>query len=560
MQKASPPLLQPAMIALILTAPLLVVLTLMQWAGPFSWDDGAITLAFGKTLMEHGRFALTPVSPVVEGSSSLLYTVLTGITQSLGQLDFDAAVTASRVISGLFASAAALLLLFALRPALGHRQAQIVALLFVLLPLNYNEIFNGMEMLSFGFLLLAWAVLIREGHDRGALLLLPLLLLCRFEASFYLGFALVGAWVFCRDGGLRRRLLTQFLVLCAAFLVISAGRYAVFGEFFPNTILAKMHAPYSYSGTIELYRKLAGLQEYLSFYFLPLGFAFYALWRNSALRGRVEPWLLLAFGIFAGLSGKNWGYDGRMVLAALPFTLLFLADAYSSVATRAAPGKPGAIIPLTVTLLAFTLTSVSSVRSLARELQTGMAYEALRLADQANTDPALPFSQGQYGVTPENYRITGLAVTELADRLGLATIRFAVPDVGGLGLCCERIDILDTALLTNPDLARKGYGYFGEQLASLRPDVIEAHEAWAELPGIYELPVFKSDYAPVIFRNNLLHLRRDHLEQLQSHGSVQPVSPARVDFDKVRYAAVPRDQDWLNAQPVIYLISPEADH
>ena len=541
-------------ITLIAVVPALIALTVMQWSGPFSWDDGTITLAFGKTLFETGRFALTPVSPVVEGSSSLLYAVLTGLAQAVGGLGFEAAITASRLISALFASASALLLLYAIAPTLGRGPALIVAVVYAFLPLNYAEIYNGMEMLAFGFLLLAWCVFLRDGRDRAALVMLPLLLLCRFEASFYIGFALTAAWVFCGDSALRRRLLLQFVVLCAAFLVITAGRYAVFGVFLPNTILAKMHEPYTHSGLKELERKLAGLWEFVSFYGLPLLCALYAIWRQPGLRGRVEPWMLLGIGVFAGLSGENWGYAGRMTLGALPFAVMFLTDAYGR--RSDAQSKQAVGVVLLMTLATHGIAGLPAVQSLRRDIANGLAYEQFRLRDQAYTDPTLPFTYGQYGVTPENYRITGEAVTRLADRLDLPVIRFAVPDVGGLGLCCARIEVMDTALLTNPELARKGWGFFGEQLARLRPDVVQAHEVWAIVSGIYELPEFSRDYVPILFENTLFYLRSDHLERLRDLGGVTETSPAALDFDKVRYADFSLDQVWLNSQPVIYRIDP----
>ncbi|MEO0993431.1 MAG: hypothetical protein AAFX62_06445, partial [Pseudomonadota bacterium] len=64
---------RPAPIHYALAAVLLVHLPVVALVGDQAWDDGAITLAFSRTLAEVGLFALTPVSPVVEGSSSLLF-------------------------------------------------------------------------------------------------------------------------------------------------------------------------------------------------------------------------------------------------------------------------------------------------------------------------------------------------------------------------------------------------------------------------------------------------------------------------------------------------------
>lgn len=540
-------------IAIILLVPALMALVVMHAAGPFSWDDGAITLAFGKTLFQHGRFALNAASPVVEGTSSLLYTVLTGFMQWLGNLGFEATITAARTLSALFASASAVLLAYAMAPSLGRDRALVFALLFALLPLNYVEIFNGMEMLALGFLFLTWCVLLRAGRYGAALTLLPLLLLCRFETSFFIGFALCAAWVFCGNSLLRRHFLIQFLVLCGAFLVISAWRYTTFGEFFPNTILAKMHTPYSFTGLREVQRKLAGLEEFLLFYGLPLFFALLAVWRSPALRGRIEPWLLLAFGVFAGLSGKNWGYDGRMALGALPFTMMFLADAYGQNSVLYRPARAALLVG--ATLIMQLVAGYTSVNHAIQWHKVGFKFEGFRRENRGYSLQSEPFNHDWYSVTPENYRITGNAVTRLADALDLPIIRFAVPDVGGLGLCCDRVEVIDTALLANPELARKGYDYFETQLAELRPDVIETHNIWSGTSKIYELAVFKENYAPIFFEYNLFHLRRDHLARFQSEGFVREIDPATLNFDQIRYANAEIEKEYLNAQPVIYGIT-----
>jgi hypothetical protein len=49
------------------------------------WDDGAITLAYARTYFHTGSFSLTPVSTAVEGTSSLLWTVMMGLASILSQ-------------------------------------------------------------------------------------------------------------------------------------------------------------------------------------------------------------------------------------------------------------------------------------------------------------------------------------------------------------------------------------------------------------------------------------------------------------------------------------------
>src|ERR1700745_3513444 len=48
------------------------------------WDDGAITAAFSRTFADTGVIALTPVSPRVEGFSSLTWFLLLTLAHSFG--------------------------------------------------------------------------------------------------------------------------------------------------------------------------------------------------------------------------------------------------------------------------------------------------------------------------------------------------------------------------------------------------------------------------------------------------------------------------------------------
>lgn len=105
-------------------------------------------------------------------------------------------------------------------------------------------------------------------------------------------------------------------------------------------------------------------------------------------------------------------------------------------------------------------------------------------------------------VTPENYRLTGKSVDSLRTVLNLKEIKFMVPDVGGLGLGFDKINIIDSALLTNKELAKKGYSYFETYLSLSNPDVIETHGVWTKWSNIYSLEYFKNNFVPIIFDNS----------------------------------------------------------
>ncbi|WP_027194001.1 hypothetical protein [Paraburkholderia sprentiae] len=65
--------------------------------------------------------------------------------------------------------------------------------------------------------------------------------------------------------------------------------------------------------------------------------------------------------------------------------------------------------------------------------------------------------------------MTGASVDHLREYLGQPTLKFTTPDVGGAALCCDHLDILDSALLTNASLARRGYAGFADYLNKERP-------------------------------------------------------------------------------------------
>jgi hypothetical protein len=125
----------------------------------------------------------------------------------------------------------------------------------------------------------------------------------------------------------------------------------------------------------------------------------------------------------------------------------------------------------------------------------------------------LSLAKDKTGVTPNWYRGTG----EIADRVRLALgqdrLVFMTPDIGGASLCCERLRIVDLGMLANRDLARHGYGRLDSQLTQERPELIEAHEVWAEASALYSKPAF-ADYVPSIIDSTRLFVRKDVFAEL----------------------------------------------
>jgi hypothetical protein len=518
-------------------------LTAIALVGPYGWDDGAITVAYARTLGRHGLFALTPASVSAEGTSSLLMTAMLAMGQWLLQPGFLEAIRTAQLLSFIALSATLVLVWRALQPFLPsptHRL--IVVSLLGLLPAFQAEIVNGMEMTVFALLLFAF-VLCWRAQSTFAFALLPLLLLVRFEAVFYLGFALGWMVVFCPHD--RPRAIRMCAWLMLSFLLLTIWRYWVFGALVPNTILAKLQVPYSKKGWEGVAEKLRGLED-----FLFVNAAFLAgmyMSRKRVQERRPDPMpvlLICAFGVFALISGRNWGYTGRMFVAVLPVFVLALAERFADMR------QPRVLRGLLLCLCGSFLVNLAVLRENVDTIILGASMRgalppALNAAGDEIRKRVWGESPGDWrGVTPQNYAMTGTSVDHLREHLGQSTLKFMTPDVGGTALCCERLDILDSGLLTNPSLARRGYAGLAEYLNKERPEVIETHGLWSRDSGIYSVAEFEANYLPAIYDGTLFWLRHDVLQRLVARGLA--ADPVRLDrLPDIRYLGDSRDVSQL---------------
>ncbi len=502
--------------------------------GAHAWDDGAITLAYARTVAEAGRFALTPVSEVVEGASSLLFVGVMAILQGLHAWSFDDLIRASQWVALLAWMATLVVLDRKLRlqvPVAGQRWL-LLALLAVL-PMPMAEVFNGMEMSTFALILLGVVEAFERRHA-ALWLLIPLALLARFEAAFYLGFAFAGL-VLCRPRD-RRWALAAGVYMVTIWMLLALWRFQVFDDWMPNTIRAKMHAPYMPAGhgLALLQAKAEGLLEFLKVnvaWLLALAW----LWRRTATtqagavtgpswrRWDIKVWLVLAFAVFGAITGANWGYQGRMCLAALPLLVLMVAERWGVMrSTAGGEHRPGlhttgwALVGLS---LLTAVVNANVALGDAKALMRGAYYQGyLPPALQARTETHMRSGQIEFehwmGVTPANFRATGLVVDRVRESLGLKEIALLTPDVGGLSLCCPHIRVLDFGLLTSRELAHSGYAGLGAYLNAQQADLVITHTFWSELSGIYTLPAFDREYVPVVFNGMHMWLRKDHLTRL----------------------------------------------
>lgn len=521
--------------------------------GPYGWDDSAITIAYAHTWGQHGVFALTPVTVPAEGTSSLLMTALLAMHQWLVRPGFLEAILSAQLLSFFALSATLVLMWRALQPSLpSPTQRVVVVCLLGLLPTFQAEIVNGMEMTVFALLLLAF-VLGWRSNPKLAYALIPLLMLTRFEAVFYLGFALGWMVVFYPQERTRAFRMGVWLVLC--FVLLTLWRYWAFGTLLPNTIIAKLQVPYSMKGWPGLREKLRGLKDFLFVNAALLIGLILSLQGGKKLRLDPMPVLLIvSFGVFALVSGRNWGYIGRMFIAVLPLFVLSIAERLAQTRQRYV------FRALVLCLLGTFVFNQALLRETADTVILGAAMRgvlpaSLNAAEDAARKKKWDDFPGDWrGVTPANYAMTGTSVDELREYLGKPTLRFMTPDVGGTALCCEHLEILDSGLLTNPTLARHGYAGFADYLNRERPEIIETHGSWSVDSGIYSVAEFKADYQPVVYKGTLLWLRHDVVQRLVDRGlTADPVHPAKLA--DVRYMGDRRDVWYLMQYPAVTVLS-----
>lgn len=525
------------------------------YSGAYGWDDGAITISFARTLAENGKIALTPLSPIVEGSSSLLHLGIISFFWPLFDPNFYEALFLTKAITFGF------LILNALGLFLLINQQHRVPLLalatatgYLLVPMNMSEVINGMEMITFGTLLGLY-VLAFQRNTRWAFLLIPAILLCRFEGAFYIGMTTFFVTLFAQNKATRRLAIQHLGAIVLTFAAITVWRIFYFDTFLPNTVWAKMNPPYSIEGLPSLIQKLKGGGEYL-LVFAPIwlaGMKLISMTRtHRAELARPELWLILSFLVFGLITGTNWGYDGRMFLGVLPVAIYWLSRQAGLLRSQMEPRSNQTKISLLVSAPVFLviLLNLSLMRS---NIDTVVYAQMISASKDSGPTGEKAHQQRWLGITPETYKLTGEAVVTLAQHAGIDQPIVAAPDVGGLGLCCANVRVVDTALLTNPVLARTGYAGLDEQLQTELPDVILTHGVWTRTSGIFDLAFFRETYGPVVFHSNLMYLRNDVLQDALRNSVVVTEVISAERLSGLRTQLSPFDTAKIGQQNVLML-------
>lgn len=526
---------------------------LISYTGIYGWDDGAITLAYGKTLATAGQYALTASSEIVEGSSGNFLVLLTSVFCEIFSPDFTELITFSQYNSLFFTLATLLMVFLFLRRqnACSKNAALAITAGVGLLPMFFMEICNGMEMtmLSAFLLLFLWFYMQKSVWVFPVIIIL---LLIRFEAVFYLGVALFAQVIFNKNERPYAIKLLVFLVL--SFIIYTAVRYLYFGDWLPNTIVAKMNPPYSeVSLEKALMAKMNGGLNFIKSYFFPL--LLMVLVAISDFRKSISDvrfWLIVAFFIFTLVSGSEWGYRGRMTFAVYPIMVIFLADKLSQnqfLVKRLSLSQRTVLLFSVVFLTIFS--NINVYGKLCNTIVHGGYCQGRYLPQHITADFLKETPNPKTtGVTPDNIRITGQAVDSLKTILNLNVIKLVTPDVGGVGLAFDKINVIDSGLLTNKTLAHKGYSYFGTYLEQCQPDVINTHDKWTEVSHIFSQDYFKNNFVAVIFDNNLLWLNKKYVTVISHHPKIDVnyISENHVSsdvrfFDASEIASYPRILD-----------------
>ena len=533
----------------------------------FGWDDGAITLAFSRTLSESGKIALTPYSEVVEGYSSTLWMAVMSFLHWLARPGFSEFIRMSQLSAALACSLSAVIFFKLFRQKIDSATLPCFAvsvLLFIQKPF-INESVNGMEMLAAGALALLLMLLVEEadkkpvkGKRRAYLVALiigsAVASLIRFEFIFYL----LGASLAL----LLRRSTSLSLLIglggAAGFAANAIHRIWYFRDILPNTIHAKRWPPYKdfqidgissilsrikdgASGGIEIFKAngaffllLFALLLFLCIVVRPTH-GLKVLTRRS--QGNSSITFALGFSIavtiFSVVTGKNWGYESRMQLMAVPLIVLIISFWLKQLSMETSSLLQQSAVSVFV-LCALMFASVIHL-PIPEAVGTGIRFNVL------GRDP---LSSGGFGITPAAYRYTGQSIDRIRKSLGMEKIKFLVPDVGGLGLGSPRINVLDSALLTSRKLAQSGYDDFPEYFASVEPDIIETHGIWSEVTGIYRVKDFRENYIPITVDANWLYLRKDHYSKLLGKGLLEPVA-CGSSCHEYRYRGAIVDEEYI---------------
>ena len=336
-------------------AALLVPWALLTWRFWFLCDDAYITFRYALNLVRgHGLVFNVGEWPPVEGYSNLLWLLLAAAFQAL-----SIPVEAVAAVSALSGAALILRVHRALVTRLGHdpRTAFAATLPLALSPVIGVWSTSGLETMPFAlavFLVFEAIVLAHQPRPVLAAVAAAAVVLIRTEGWLWIGvFAVLGALVHARTRHTipRAALLATVAPPLVVILLHAAFRIGYYGTLVPNTALVKVGV-----GPDLLLR---GIKYVLLFALTTLVPALSLLGarravREHGVRGAVIALIPVGFFAYGALVGGDFMPFGRLLLPAMPFTALLLADLLSDL-PRPAFQPAAAVAALLAVLPAFDL-------------------------------------------------------------------------------------------------------------------------------------------------------------------------------------------------------------
>lgn len=392
-------------------------------------DDAAISIAYGRSLYEGAGLRLTPSSGPVEGFSSPLWVVITGLSfpLSVDPLSFAR-------WTGIGLGALALVFVpLAVATASGsllEPQDAIGPLLVASVPNYAAWIASGMECGLYALLLGAscWALgrAYRLGRSAAAGVLLTLLMLTRPEAPLFIvaAAAIWGAWLVAdhrAPGRVERTVIATVVVVALAYLLF---RWSLFARLLPNTYYAKRSWDFGRAAYLLGFSRAHVVPLAASLALGLIGLAARTVRRPSSLALA----FVLCGGVFAWWARGDWMEEWRFLSPLWPLLGMATVAGLRGLEERAAPfrRRPSALAVTAAVILGGVLAS-QLPRLRAVKASPGLA--AIFVMERAGN------------------------VRARLDALGVVHARVGMPDVGGLGLILRREQIVDLGGLADHAMA-----------------------------------------------------------------------------------------------------------
>jgi hypothetical protein len=156
----------------------------------------------------------------------------------------------------------------------------------------------------------------------------------------------------------------------------------------------------------------------------------------------------------------------------------------------------------------------------------------------------------------EDIEPVGLGADAIRVALNQDRLLVMISDVGSSTLCCERLEVADSGLLSDPTLARTGWDGFASYFRKGRPELVETHYFWAQDSHMYREGLLDG-YSIVASKGVRFFLRNDLYAKLAA-ANAGPVMP--VEQVPACIPPQPADRAFsLTKQTCLVLNDPEAD-